>query len=518
MIDFYPTPEPLVRKMIDDISFSNVQYILEPSAGKGNICDIIRNRGEKLKIDVIEIDSNLQHILRGKGYNLVHNDFLTFESFKRYDLIIANFPFGDGDKHLQKALDLIEMHNGNLVCLVNAETIKNPYTNLRKTLVKKLNDYGASIEYIQNAFADAERKTNVEVALIKISILKEGFSVIIDNLKKAEAEKFETYQQDEIVHGDFANALVSRFNLEARLGMNLIKEYEALKPYILEYLPKKNEEKSYNDPLIKLEIKKGERYNEDFVNAYLRELRHKYWYALLGDSRFTSKYTSNIVDDLYKKLEELKEYDFSLFNIEQLTIQLNSQIVNGIEDAIIKMFDEFSHQHSWYKESSNNIHYYNGWATNKAHKINKKVIIPLYAFGWTKIDYEVKQKLNDIIKVFNYFNNEIKDVFQLVDRRAAEARDSNNLRNIDLRYFDVTFYKKGTCHIVFKDMKLLDKFNIFGSRKKGWLPPSYGKKTYKEMSREEKNIIDEFQGEEKYNAIMRDPQEYIIESNQLLLA
>lgn len=40
--DFYPTPDDLIRKMLVNIKhISNMNKILEPSAGKGNILDYI---------------------------------------------------------------------------------------------------------------------------------------------------------------------------------------------------------------------------------------------------------------------------------------------------------------------------------------------------------------------------------------------------------------------------------------------------------------------------------------------
>ena len=41
-IQFYPTPEWLVDKMLDKVNFSDVTSILEPSAGKGDIIQGIR--------------------------------------------------------------------------------------------------------------------------------------------------------------------------------------------------------------------------------------------------------------------------------------------------------------------------------------------------------------------------------------------------------------------------------------------------------------------------------------------
>ena len=59
---------------------------MEPSAGNGNIVEGLKKKEEphnkyygykeyKFDIDCIEIDQNLQHILKGKDYRVVHNDF-----------------------------------------------------------------------------------------------------------------------------------------------------------------------------------------------------------------------------------------------------------------------------------------------------------------------------------------------------------------------------------------------------------------------------------------------------------
>lgn len=65
-------------------------------------------------------------------------------------------------------------------------------------------------------------------------------------------------------------------------------------------------------------------------------------------------------------------------------------------------------------------------------------------------------------------------------------------KNIPCKFFDVTFYKKGTVHIVFKCPELIDRFNIYAAQQRGWLPPCYGKKKYKDMDEEEKAVIDSF--------------------------
>src|SRR3712207_2925533 len=105
-------------------------------------------------------------------------------------------------------------------------------------------------------------------------------------------------------------------------------------------------------------------------------------------------------------------------------------------------------------------------------------------------------------KVLNYLNNKEIESIDL-NKTIEECFSQGITKNIECRYFTLTFYKKGTCHLVFKDDDLLLKFNIFGSQKKGWLPHEYGKKSYEEMDQEEKETINSFQGREEYEKIVK---------------
>lgn len=518
LVDFYPTPVNLIAKLVEGISFNHSTSVLEPSAGKGNICDYIKEqyyRYNDIDIDTIEIDTDLQHILRGKEYKVVHDNFLTFESRKHYNFIIANFPFSEGDKHLAKALSILEKTGGELRCLVNAETIKNPFSNLRNALLTKLEDLGAEIEYLTDEFITAERPTAVEVALIKVKIeVPQPFSFILSDLRKSQTiNDLETAQQ-ELVETDFLKSIVARFNVECDLGIKLINEYKAMQPYIQDRLQKEDSAR----PLLQLKV---EGTSNNVVNNFLRGVRKKYWEALINDPRFNNQYTSNILTELSRKLEELKDYDFSVFNIRELQKDLSSKVVNGIEAAILKLFDTFSREHAYGDTFGTNIHYYNGWKTNKAHKVNHKIIIPMYGLstnwsGGTKLEYNMQEKLQDMVKVFNYLSEDKLDVPQLVGSCIYNANNNQNF-NLDLRYLQLKLYKKGTCHIKFTNQALLDKFNIFGGQRKNWLPPSYGKATYNDMSKEEQQVIDEFQGKEEYAKVMENASFYLTDISTLLL-
>lgn len=66
-------------------------------------------------------------------------------------------------------------------------------------------------------------------------------------------------------------------------------------------------------------------------------------------------------------------------------------------------------------------------------------------------------------------------------------------------------------HIVFKDEELIKRLNIFAGRKLNMLPPSYGKKPYDEMTQEEKDVIDSFEGEESYKKVYENQEKYLYE-------
>ncbi len=534
--EFYPTPQNLIDKMLCDIDFSMIKSILEPSAGKGNIVEALKkkeedhnkyygNRKYQFDIDCIEADQNLQHILKGKDYRVVYNDFLTYNTMKEYDLIIMNPPFSNGCKHLLKALEMQQRNGGAVVCLLNAETLKNLCTNDRQYLQRKLTEYNAKIEFIQNAFLDAERKTAVEIALVKVQLPEvQRESFILEGLRKAQDQReYHVEENAQLIDSDFFKAIVNQYQLEVEAGIRLIDEYFAMQPFILSSFgkdEKTGETIQKGGCILSMKVSK----DGLSVNEYIKAVRRKYWTALFENPKFIGQLTNNLQREFYNKVEELSNYDFSLYNIYQLKIDLQKKVVKGIEDTIIELFDELSHKYSYWDETSKNIHYYNGWKTNQSWIINKRVIIPLCGFrnleySWGRFkptNYDTVRKLQDIEKCFNYLDGGLTESVDL-EESLKFAEEYGETKNIQLKYFTVTFYKKGTCHINFNNMELLKKFNIFGSQHKGWLPPSYGKKAYKDMTTEEKNVINEFEGEKEYNKVISNKDYYLFDGNNLNL-
>lgn len=543
--DFYPTPSNLAGKMFGKVDWMKVQSVLEPSAGKGDIVEALRKfadahsyrgrsrgiyvHGEvKENIDVIENDYNLRLILRGKEERLIHDDFLNFHTNKRYDLIIMNPPFSNGDEHLIKAIQM-QQNGGQIVCLLNAETIRNPYTNRRKLLKELLAKYEASIEFIQDAFKKAERRTDVEIALVYLNIKSQRKpSQIWEKLQ--EAEEQETDMGGEfraIIGGDYIEQMLKLYEMEAKAGISFIEEYAAISPYIQSDFDGKD-----SKPIISLKIKDHEISNvgNHTVESYLKQLRLKYWYGFLNREEVKEKMTSQMQKDYYSTMDKMKNYDFNRHNIMQVLFDIQGQLQEGIEESIIKLFDKLSAEHAWYSECSGNIHYYNGWKTNKAHKVGMKAIIPVNgAFAddyWTRRkgkDFEldawnIVSVISDLERAMNFLDTG-KTTFHYDITACINRANYLGKKTVSFTYFEATFYKKGTCHIKFypEAQHIVDRLNIFAARKRCWLPPDYGKTGYKDMTEEEKAVIDSFQGEKEYEKVCKNPAEYILDTTTMAL-
>lgn len=536
--ELYPTPNEIACKMVALVDLNRVRTILEPSAGYGNLAtavvrayDIHHYRGFSERecdpflsdvIDLVEIDEKCRAYLKSKNANVVAKDFLKLQTFKRYDLIIMNPPFSDGVKHLLKAIEM-QKYGGQIVCLLNSETIGNPYTLERKTLIEKIEQYNGKVYDYGACFANSERPTDVNVSCVYIDIPKGAQSDILDGLEKAnEVEHQEPSESRQLSSelDEYMRAVVGQYRRECEAGLKLINEFFAISQKSLTSFTDK-----FKQPI--LELKVYGKSDGDIENRYLERVRHKYWEAFFARPEICRKMTGEMQSEFYSRLDELKKIEFNLDNIYELQIRMTKDTIGSIENAIMDLFHEFALEHSWYPECANNIHhYYNGWATNKCGVINKKVIIPLsgfrdsYSGHGTKIlslDYTPTRKIADIEKVFSYLDTGITDCWETVENVMAKAQNEGQAQNIEFKYFTVTFYKKGTAHIVFKDMELLKRFNIFAGQHEGGLPPSYGKKAYSDMTKQEQAIIDEFQGEADYNEVYKNSEKYLVTAESLAL-
>jgi hypothetical protein len=516
---FYPTPPSLVSKMVCRIK-GQPRRILEPSAGKGDLIDGLLNRFSqyaKPEVFAIELDETLQATLRGKKIRVIDSNFLSFAGADKFDAIIMNPPFDDGDKHLHKALDIL--YRGQIICLLNAETLRNPHSDSRKLLARRLSEAGAQIEYISNAFLTAERRTAVEVALVDITIDRKVEDDLFSGCDDHGARSYDTVQEKhEISTGKSVPELVADYNDRIRVGTEVIATYYRHHGKVGKYLGLNTEAKDRV-----FEAKDLTAMMQAAINGLLRSARVDFWRRTLDLKEVKSRLTAKKREEFEHALTDRCHMDFTENNIRQFVLNLIGSYEKTLTDAVLDLFDMFTVRHTWHEDNKHekNIHYFNGWKTNNAFKVAKRVVIPVRgrsygsAFrGWKgwDLDCGAAEVIGDIDKVVAYFDG-MNECVSLVDAiKAAFAVGENSGESTHFRFI---CYQKGTMHLTFKNHGILRRFNVVACRGKGWLPQDYGAKPYAELSYEEKRAAEAFDGEKVYK---QNTGKALFSQNKLMIA
>jgi len=528
--NFYPTPPLLASRMISKLK-GRPKRVLEPSAGKGDIVKAIVSRfshTSQPEVSCIEIDPVLQATLRGDGHRLIDTDFLAYSGADKFDAIIANPPFDAGDLHLLKAIEI--MYRGEIVFLLNAETLRNPHTNTRKLLARKLEELGASIEYLPNQFAGAERRTGVEVALIHIQIdqsVSDDLFAGVDDFSARCTEKVE--EKHELSTGRTLEELVADYNEVVRVGTETVVAFYRNFKKVGGFL-------RMTDAVEKLRISSSSDVTgmmQDAVNKLLIDVRACFWRKTLDLKEVRNRLTTKKAAEFEHAMADRCYMDFTESNVRQFVLNLMDSYEQTLTDAIVDIFDLFTVRHCWGESGvlEKNVHYFNGWKTNKSFKVGRRVVVPIrggccstafFDYGRWQLAYQAKDQLRDIDLVASYFSglrdytSEAPNVAFSANKHylsmsaalmAAFSAGSKADRHsgIEAGHFTVTVHKKGTIHITFNDEDVLRRFNFIACRGKGWLPCDYGKKRYQELSAPERAVVDAFEGERSYTAALGRP-------------
>lgn len=169
---FFPTPPDLIERMIELADLKPNDSILEPSAGKGDILDAIREKKLGVELECMEVNYSLREILKAKNYDLIGDDFLAYNpkiSNRLHNKILMNPPFEKGQDidHVTHALKCI-YSNGKVVAVMSEGVFfrsDKKATAFRELLQQK----GAYIsEPIKEAFKSAFNSTGVAVRIVAI--------------------------------------------------------------------------------------------------------------------------------------------------------------------------------------------------------------------------------------------------------------------------------------------------------------------------------------------------------------
>lgn len=475
--DFYPTPESLFYTLMNGKRGLGGK-ILEPSAGGGDLIKHIEKlaRRNNVQIDAIESDSRLIGVLMGEGINVVWNDFLTYETYKEYDYIVMNPPFSNGVDHVLKALEIAEkqISRCELYIIVNKETIDNPYSSKRKELLRKLDEHDAKIRYVSEGFVDAERTTDVEVALINVSVEKKGRGKsIYDRILFTEATKTEeslsTALSTYVKPNEISEKLrkIERLILEYEMACELSREAYRVtseKTQFMDYISAVN--KSSDNSPGSLYLYASKEFTASDLNEELSRLRRGYWALILDTDEIKGKLTNDAIGELNKRLSSSNEMEINLVNVEMLIMALSYNRRDILTESVVSIFQKITKYHM--KEYSANIHYYNGWKTNDAFKINKKIVIPIkhifepvwdFNDDYEKINRDVRDYINDIVKAFQLIDPDVSNEFTSISNQEFE--------NALLRF---RMFKNGNIHVWISDLTLLSKLNYLCGKHFNWLP------------------------------------------------
>jgi len=444
--------QPLQKRLQDNC------IVLEPSCWKGDILKVIadNNNYRRAKLYGIEQEQELAEISK-KYCRIIGDDFLTFDNDIDFDIIIMNPPFENGDEHFLKAWDI--MRNGEIVCLLNAETLLNPYSERRKTVLKIIEDNKGSIEYIDDAFTTAERKTGVQTALVRIQ-------------KKTESSNiFWTFETEKI---DFEEIVNKELATRDNIG-NIIKQYEQAKEAYangLTLISQANALVSWicnNYNLKPYEIAGKGGTVKQRVQTFTEELKYGIWNKIVDELKIEKYMTEKVREWFREKMKSQGNIAISKKNIQDFVQVIIENSWTILEESIQTVFDEFTKYHDENRE------YQEGWKTNSKWKVNKKIILPngvVYSrfCDWKfELPWNNQSKFGDIDKCMCFIAWVRYEEAKTIEKALKEAFNIW-ATTCESQFFSIRFFKKGTIHIEFKDKFLWQEFNMRATAWRAWLP------------------------------------------------
>ncbi|OAI20347.1 hypothetical protein A1359_21160 [Methylomonas lenta] len=471
MIQFYPTPRSLAEKAFAKFKSHNFLRVLEPSAGRGDLLAPLIDKFNYRysshstdKIDCIELDLDNQAILRSKGVNVVDTDFLEFSGAGMFSHILMNPPWKDGADHLVKAFDLLV--DGELVAILNAETIRNPHTAKRKLICNWIEEHG-SVEFLSEAFLDPDtlRKTTADVALIwlqkKVDI-KQNFTHGLEVEHVAEIDYTEK-NSIALKQNTISNA-VAVFNAAVRsLKSAEVAREEA--DYYARLLgrPLNELHKTTTDGEV---IAIQERFNKGYD-----DLKKRAWTNVLHSTEFNKYLSSKAYQRLVTDFEQIAKLSFTESNVRGFLIGLvNSQGDMNMQ-MLLDCFDEIT------KFRPDNRAYYKGWKSNEKHRElayrvkMTRFIVPVRNSYGLGPSWEDLKKLQDFDKAFAMLDGKAQCNYGLHDLFNTMPDDLKRSQRMTTDYFDVRWYRQaGTVHFYPRNRAIIDRLNRMVGRQRQWLP------------------------------------------------
>lgn len=467
--NYFPTPAAIINQMIEPYSdLIKTAAILEPSAGMGAICDAVkyRSRFSESRIFCCEIDENMQATLKGKGYKVLQSDFLEYSGAMNFDLILMNPPFDRGCEHLLHAFKI--MRSGHICCLLNEETIKNPYTNTRQELADIIAKNG-TVEFIGEAFQSADRKTNVGVALVRLE-KKSDQSTATFNMKATEAAQDIDLSSESgsVERADYVDALIRSYSAAVSVTESLYRAMKEFQLYTSVFITETTAAKhcaTFFDS--------SQRHGYSHAhNEFVMALQRGAWDTIFSKTRASGMMTTKVRDKFNKWREDQGGADLNRENISMFFDALIQQRAVISNECVVEAFDNITQ----YSEKNRTV-FSEKWKTNSAYMVAEKFILPHIvdtSWGYLRLSHGRygEDVLNDIDRALCMISGKnFEDIEKTRTTTAIRNWCSDKLQPEESEFFTFKCYQKGSAHFKFKNESVREQFNRAACAAKGWQLP-----------------------------------------------
>ena len=454
--DLYPTPDSVIELM--GINCKD-KVVLEPQAGFGNIVDWLQNNGAK-EVLTCEVEPSLTFNLQTKT-TFMGFDFLRLnsEDVSHVDMIVMNPPFSNADKHILHAYK-IAPSGCEIITLCNYETIAKEFRYRELSILIKNNGVSSSLG---NCFKNAERKTEVEVGLIKLykpAINEDGFDT-----SGFFMEEEEEHQENGIMSYNSVRAVVNNY-------VGCVKGFEAVQK-VQENLNRNLS--SMGVGTIDFKMNRVQRGTDTIttVEQFAKELQYQSWQKIFHDMGIEKYVTSKVMDKINAFINEQIKVPFTMKNVYHMLDVIYQTREETFKQSLEESIDNFT------RHTHENRYGVEGWKTNKGHLLNKKFICEgvcdiEYGYIRTKYDCYNGRKLDDLTKVLCNLNGVAFSHDKSLYMTFGKNTDLETNTWYDWNFFEVKFFKKGTIHLKFKDEKVWARLNQAYAKIKGFsLPDSF---------------------------------------------
>jgi hypothetical protein len=471
--DFYPTPTSVIERMMLGIDMN--QTFLEPSAGKGNIVDYLKQYNAK-EVLACEINNDLAKIVASKC-KMIGNDFLQVQAHEisHVNCIVMNPPFSADEAHIQHAWN-VAPGGCTIISLCNSNTVARYARTDAQERIKELITLHGRSEDFGECFSDAERRTYVEVSCIWLYKPKTGNDEFTDYFFSQEEDDSGNGQEGLMSYNyvrDIVNRYVSAIKLFDQI-MPLANEINALTKPISEYGIRFGAHKTgtanYGDSQIS-------------HDTYKKELQKQAWQHIFDEMKMSKYMTKTVQETMNKFVETQVHVPFTMRNVYKMLEIIVGTHGNRMNQILVDAFDTIC-GYSWKDNCTGG----DRWKTNSDYVVNRKFIIPYiceyehYSFYNTHVclrNYGYgghAQGVEDIVKALCYIVGMHYDNCTPL-RTFLERMKCEWGQWYEWGFFRIRGYKKGTMHFEFTDEKVWEMFNRRVAEIKGWALPGTSNST-----------------------------------------